>query len=273
MEWIETIGKTVDEAKEAALDQLGVAADEAEFEILESPRPGLFGRLRGEARVRTRVRPTEVRPKAERRRRSERKPRPERPRSGERGESTADVPAPTATDDDTTPEPASTPAPPARDESLPVASPDEVGVAAVEFIDGLIAAFGMSATTSLNADGIELEVSVSGTDLGILIGPGGRTLLSIQNLARVAAQRRLGDHDTRLRIDIAGYREKRRIALEAFAARVAAEVRESGVSRALEPMPSADRKIIHDALNEEAGVVSHSEGEDPDRRVVVAPAS
>ncbi len=76
-----------------------------------------------------------------------------------------------------------------------------------------------------------------------------------------------------MRIDIAGYREKRRIALEAFAARVAAEVRESGVSRALEPMPSADRKIIHDALNEEAGVVSHSEGEDPDRRVVVAPAS
>ncbi|MEJ7721735.1 MAG: Jag N-terminal domain-containing protein [Ilumatobacteraceae bacterium] len=51
MEWVETTGKTVDEAKELALDQLGVAADEAEFEVVESPRPGLFGRLRGEARA------------------------------------------------------------------------------------------------------------------------------------------------------------------------------------------------------------------------------
>ena len=52
MEWVETTAKTVDAAKDAALDRLGVAADEAEFEVLEEPRPGLFGRTRGEARVR-----------------------------------------------------------------------------------------------------------------------------------------------------------------------------------------------------------------------------
>ena len=57
MEWVETTARSVDEAMELALDQLGVVADEAEFEILESPRPGLFGRIRGEARVRARVRP------------------------------------------------------------------------------------------------------------------------------------------------------------------------------------------------------------------------
>ena len=67
------------------------------------------------------------------------------------------------------------------------------------------------------------------TSLGLLIGPGGRTLLAIQDLARVAAQRRLGDHDTRLRIDVAGYREKRRVALERFAATVADQVQ--GVGR------------------------------------------
>ena len=68
MEWVETTGKTVAEAKETALDRLGVAEDDAEFEILEEPRNGLFGLMRGEARVRARIRPTEARPKQERKR-------------------------------------------------------------------------------------------------------------------------------------------------------------------------------------------------------------
>ena len=68
MEWVETTAKTVEEAKELALDQLGVVADDAEFEVLATPKPGLFGRVRGEARVRARVRPAPVRPKQERRR-------------------------------------------------------------------------------------------------------------------------------------------------------------------------------------------------------------
>ena len=88
----------------------------------------------------------------------------------------------------------------------------------------------------------------------------------------MAAQRRLGDHDTRLRVDVAGYREKRRQALERFAASVAEQVKESGVARSLDPMPSADRKVLHDALGAIDGVSSRSEGEDPNRRVVVVPA-
>src|SRR6187431_712813 len=67
MEWVETTGRTVEEAKARALDQLSVAEDDAEFELLDEPRAGLFGRLRGEARVRARVRPTQPRPKQERR--------------------------------------------------------------------------------------------------------------------------------------------------------------------------------------------------------------
>ena len=66
MEWVETTGDTLEEAKNAALDQLGVAEDEAEFDVIEEPRPGLFGRTRGEARVRARVRPTTPRGKTER---------------------------------------------------------------------------------------------------------------------------------------------------------------------------------------------------------------
>ena len=69
MEWVETTGRTVDEAKDAALDQLGVDETDAEFVIVAEPRPGLFGRMRGEARVRARVVPTVPRPKRGRNRR------------------------------------------------------------------------------------------------------------------------------------------------------------------------------------------------------------
>src|ERR1700758_5786453 len=67
MEWVETTGRTLEDAREAALDQLGVDEVDAEFEVLEEPRAGLFGRVRGEARVRARVRPTVPRPKEDRR--------------------------------------------------------------------------------------------------------------------------------------------------------------------------------------------------------------
>ena len=151
-------------------------------------------------------------------------------------------------------------------------SPEEVGAAAVTFMDGLVDAFGATGSSELQVDGIELEVHVQGEELGLLVGPGGRTLNAIQDLVRVSAQRRLGDHETRLRVDVAGYRARRNDALGRFAADVAASVRESGSPRALEPMTSADRKVIHDALNELDGVSSRSEGDDPNRRIVVVPA-
>ena len=96
--------------------------------------------------------------------------------------------------------------------------------------------------------------------------------MAVQDLARVAAQRRLGDHDTRLRVDVAGYRERRRAALEKFATAVANEVLESGRGKALEPMASADRKVIHDTIQGIDGVTSLSDGEEPRRRVVITPA-
>ena len=151
-------------------------------------------------------------------------------------------------------------------------TPQEVGDAAVVFMNDLVTAFGANGNAELSVDGTELDVQVRGDDLGLLVGPGGRTLNAVQDLVRVAAQRRLGDHETRLRIDVAGYRERRSIALGKFAADVAAQVRDSGSARSLEPMTSADRKVIHDALNEEEGVVSSSSGEEPYRRVIVQPA-
>ena len=296
MEWVETTAKTIEEAREAALDQLGVGADEAEFDVLEEPKPGLFGRTRGQARIRARIMPSPARAKQERRR----KPKGDKPRGQSAGGKKQADKTPKASNDASTEEAsddsteqdsvANTNEPQTRsrgnshggksqekkmsNEERPQSdvSPQEVGDAAVSFMNDLVSAFGGTGTTELTVDGIELDVQVRGDDLGLLVGPGGRTLNAVQDLVRVAAQRRLGDHETRLRIDVAGYRERRSAALSKFAAEVASQVRESGSARSLEPMTSADRKVIHDALNDEDGVVSTSSGEDPYRRVVVESA-
>lgn len=303
MEWVETTGKSLAEAQERALDQLGVAADEAEFEVLEEPKSGLFGRVRGEARVRARVKPTAVRPKQDRRPRGRDRDRGEKKPSGKDTGLTGQDDAPI---DDRSVATTATVSKPARasgagaggakgrgkegaarqgdrskqnqeqtvdrDREQSDVSPQEVGDAAVTFMAGLVAAFGVTdADVGLTVDGIDLDVRVTGTDLGLMVGPGGRTLTAVQDLARVAAQRRLGDHETRLRIDVGGYREKRRVALAQFATTVAQQVIETGAPKALEPMASNDRKVVHDTIIDITGVTSHSEGDDLRRRVVISP--
>ena len=117
-----------------------------------------------------------------------------------------------------------------------------------KFIEELVAAFGLQRRDRRSIeDGDDLEVPWHGDDLGLLVGPKGATLQAVQDLARVASQRRLGDHSTRLRVDVGGYRE-RRGGTRPVRTQVADEVKRSGTARALEPMSSADRKIVHEAL-------------------------
>ena len=280
MEWVEFTARTLEEAKDLALDRLGVAADDAEFEILAEPKPGLFGRLRGEARVRARVRPAQARQKVDRRERRPRKsegadaaPRTPKPKSQPAAKAAAAKPAAKAAPREPRP-------PRDTDEPTPQLTKEQqdvnarqVGDEARKFIDELVAAFAFTGTTELIEDGDDLEVRVHGENLGLLVGPRGTTLQAVQDLARVASQRRLGDHDTRLRIDIGGYRQRRKEALDRFALQMADEVKQSGVARVLEPMTSADRKIVHDALSEVEGIGTRSEGDDPYRRVVITPAN
>jgi len=296
MEFVETTGKTLEEAKEKALDQLGVHLEDAEFEILEEPKAGLFGRVRGEARVRARVRPAQVRQKLDRRDRKrgdksdkadktekadkaaggEKAPAGERTNAARGEKSGGGAPRPRQQ-----PRPKKAAAPKSETASNQQAQTSEehavdarqVGEEASKFMTGLIQAFGAEGTVELVEDGDDLELRVHGKELGLLVGPRGTTLQAVQDLARVASQRRLGDHDTRLRIDVGGYRERRREALGKFAVQMADEVKASGVARVLEPMSSADRKIIHDTLSDLEGIATRSEGDDPYRRVIIAPAN
>lgn len=286
MEWVETTAETIDDAKALALDRLGVDDVDAEFEVVEEPKAGLFGRTRGEARVRARIKPNSVRAKADRRdrrgkptaERSERSERPARPRQQrpERAERSDRGPrtdrgsrSPRAERPDRNDAPRERT--PRAD--LPPVDPTTVSAVATTFLEGLVTAAGLKGSVSAKVEGENIDIDVLGDDLNFLVGTKGATLMALQDLTRVVSQRRLGDHETRLRVDVAGYREKRREALSRFALKVAADVKTSGQARALEPMNSADRKIVHDALVESEGISTRSEGTDPFRRVVVALAS
>ncbi len=289
MQWVETTGRTVDDAKEAALDQLGIDASEAEFEVLEEAKTGLFGRVRSEARVRARVVPKAPRAKQER--------RPRKPRATREGGEKAE-----AADKGVKPEKAAKPAAkraPAKAKA-PASGPtrsrsgstsgggsantregNEMSDDAVtvdqqadiisEFLEGLLVALDVQGDIQRNKiDDDTIELSVEGNDLGLLIGPKGQTLTAVHELSRTVLQRRAtGRHDGRVRIDIGGYRKRRAEALARFVQAQAAEVLEQGVSRALEPMNAVDRKIVHDTINEIDGISTLSEGVDPDRRVVI----
>lgn len=295
MEWVETTGRTVEEAKELALDQLGVDEVDAEFEILEEPKVGLFGRLRSEARVRARVRPTKPRAKDDRRDKRRRKAAgPGKPSSGEA--TTAAAPAAAAESKpssgnggggrrrggrggggggggggrERSPEREQQKKGDDVSEDVALAEQGEV---AREFLDGLLAEFGASGTVSVNeVDEDTVEVAVEGDDLGLLIGPKGTTLAALQEVTRTVVQRQTGGRNGRLLVDVAAYRQKRKAALERFTLQVAEEVKASGVRRVLEPMSAADRKVVHDTCNDIDGVATTSEGEEPRRRVVIQPA-
>ncbi len=346
MEWVETTGQSVELAKEAALDRLGVDRSEAEFEVLEEAQTGWFGRVKAEARVRARVTPTTPRPKQERRDRGNKKggnrnnQRNKKRGGNNSGNNSGDTgnsgggnrgggkaaaaagaaavggagvaaAATSGTDaGNSSPQPdgnansnanggdtASTSGDTSATEDggrnrnnrnnkqsggkgknnvqneSDMSVPDQAEVAKT-FMEGLVEHMGLTGTVGIESvleD--EATVQVSGENVGLLVGPGGRTLNSLQELSRTVIQRHAGGSPAgRIRIDVGGYRARRKEALENFVGTIAAKVVETGKAQALEPMGSADRKIAHDAANDIAGVSTISEGEDPRRRVVIVPA-
>jgi spoIIIJ-associated protein len=141
------------------------------------------------------------------------------------------------------------------------------------FLLDLLDAFGLDGdVVATPAEEGAVELDVTGEDLGLLIGPKGQTLQAVQELSRSMLQRQLpGETHARIRIDVGGYRQRRREALERFVRQIAEDVLASGVQKALEPMSPPDRKFVHDTVNEIDGVRTMSEGEDSRRRVVILP--
>ena len=143
--------------------------------------------------------------------------------------------------------------------------------AAADFVDEVVEAMGMVSEVDLvDAGDGTWRVEVVGEDAAEIIGRYGDGLNALQYLAGLVAQRRTGEH-VRIVLDADGYRERREAALTEQARELAAEVAQAGQEAELDPLSSFERRIIHNALLDHPDVVTYSEGEEPDRRVVIAP--
>jgi spoIIIJ-associated protein len=148
------------------------------------------------------------------------------------------------------------------------ATPEEVAETAKEFVGGLLTAMGLEGEIGTKVDGPTAHVDVAGEHLGALIGRRGQTLDALQEVARAAVQRRLRSR-VRLAVDVEGYRARRRDSLAEYAREMAGRAKERGTEIELEPMTSYERKVVHDAVAEIDGASSFSEGEEPNRKVVI----
>ena len=153
-----------------------------------------------------------------------------------------------------------------------VLSLQEQSDAAREFVEGLVAELGLIASVTAElVDDETARIAVDGEGLGPLVGPGGATLAALQEVTRTYVQRQTGGQSDRILVDVAGYRATRIVALQRFTRQVAEEVLSTGTERALEPMSPPDRKVVHDTVNDIAGVTTRSEGEDPRRHIIITP--
>ncbi len=290
MEWVETTGRTIEAALDAALDELGVDENDVEYEVLARPRGGLLGRFGGEARIRARVKPISREKPGEGRRRPRRRggergddrPAGDRRRSGTRGNGSQEGRGPRPSRNRRRRRRGGTGGRGERprdeqeqgatvDEQADI-SVDEQVDQAVDFTRGLVEAFGAKADVASHLEDEDtVLVDVTGDNLGLLVGPRGATLAAIEELVRTVVQRQTGGHGVRVHVDVGGYRAKRREALSEFARQLAERVRDEDEEQALEPMGASDRKVVHDVVAEIEGVSTISEGEEPRRRVVIRP--
>ena len=156
-----------------------------------------------------------------------------------------------------------------EDDEEDLSSLEEEGEIAADYIEGLLDIADLDGDIDMDVEGDRAVVSVVGATLDELVGEDGEVLEALQELTRLAVHRKTGSR-ARLMLDVGGYRAKRRADLAELGRSVAAEVSRSGEPKKLRAMSPFERKIIHDAVAL-AGLRSESEGEEPNRRVVVFP--
>ena len=231
MNYVEFTGKTVDEAIEKGLKELGLTAEEADIRVLEEGKKKLFGSVK--ARV-------EIAPKTTAN--SEVKEEVEEKKTEENSTVSAPVAAKGATDGERT----------------------------VVFLEGLFKLLKINACTELVAEGDKIEINVTAANTTAVIGKHGGMLDAIQTLAGAVANTGREDYK-RVVVDCEDYREKREATLTKLAENLAQKAIRLGKKIKLEPMNPYERRIIHAALSEREGVKTESEGKEPNRYIVIVP--
>lgn len=260
--FLEVIAPTVEEAIQQGLDQLGLTADAVSVEVLDSGSKGLFGLGGRQVRVRLSVNPppqlgvpaSKPEPKPAPAKKAESKPK-------------VIVPKPKAEKKPEEQKPAQTAERTVRDSILDVAE---------EVISRLIHYMGMEAQVSAHYDESDstdhraIQVDVRGADLSALIGRRAETLTAFQHVASLIVGKQTQQW-VQLIVDVEGYRARREKQIRQLANRMADQVTKTGRKVTMEPMPSAERRVVHIELRGHPAVKTESTGEEPYRKVVILP--
>ncbi|MBP7401394.1 MAG: protein jag [Clostridia bacterium] len=228
---VEKSAKTVQEAIDSALQELGASVEDVVIEVLDEGESGILGIGRKPARVLVTL----------------------------DGAVSAPAAAPVETEyygDD-------------EEYGSEVETPEETE--AVNFVSRVLAGIGIRGQISSYREDSTIFIDVNGSDVGAVIGRRGESLDALQYLSTLVACKN-SEERVRVVLDIGGYRRRREESLVSLAERTAAKVARSGSRYSLEPMNPAERRVIHTALQGYPGVMTFSEGVDPERRVIVAPA-
>jgi spoIIIJ-associated protein len=277
MEWVEVTGRTVEQAIEVALAELGVERAEASIEIVQEPERGFLGFGGRDAVVRVK--------RAPKRRRRRRGGRARGSESGKSAGNKEGAQSPKRRDEGRggkqrdqgrstsqrgrRPQGSEPPKREERNDGEAEVDIEEQRAVVQEFLEGLIGAFGLEGQVESEAGDDYISVRIVGEQTEALIGPKGAVMQAILELTRTIVQRKT-QAGARIRLDIAGYVERRREALRIYAGRLVEQILADGGEIMLEPMNAADRKVVHDVVAEIEGVRSFSEGEEPERSVVIA---
>jgi len=243
MEMMEFSGKTVNDALMEACQKLMVTSDKVQYEVVDEGSAGFLGLGSRSAVIRACVKGEEpVAPAKE-----------EKPvvKDVQKAEGKKETPVEKA--------------------EVPVAVDGAAAeAAAVKFLDDVFQAMQMKVTVKAKYDAVEgsLNIDLVGDDMGVLIGKRGATLDSLQYLVSLVVNRGT-DGYMRVKVDTENYRERRKETLENLAKNIAYKVKRTKRPVSLEPMNPYERRIIHSALQGDKYVTTHSEGDEPYRRVVV----
>ncbi len=261
MNYVIKTGKTVDEAVREALSELNITRDNAEIEVLDEGQKGFLG-LIGSKNATVKVWPKVDETKSILNEIFNEEIEPET--SQKVVQNTDDEleyeDEEVSTDEVDTEEAIKT-----LDEEN-----EEILSAAREFLGKILETLELDNIVEMELENNTLNVNVNGDEnrLGILIGKRGVTLDSIQYILNLIVNKKSSRY-IRVNLDSSGYRDKRKKTLENLAGKMANKVLKTGRSIKLEPMNSYERKIIHTALQDFEGVLTHSEGKDPFRKVVI----
>lgn len=271
MEYITVSAKTLDDAITEALVQLGVTSDQLDYEVIEKGSAGFLGIGMKQAVIKARRKETEPEEEIiEEIVEPEKKEIEKKPENKHEGSKKASKNKKKPEKQNAAAEkPVEKPAEPKKEVELAKVE-DQTIEACEKFIADVMNAMGMEdvkITSSVDEEGA-LAINMDGAHMGILIGKRGQTLDSLQYLTNRVANK-MQDGYVRVKLDTEDYRRRRKETLENLARNIAGKVKRTRRAVVLEPMNPYERRIIHSALQSDPAVSTHSEGEEPYRRVVV----